>query len=51
MATGFQALLTDGVLALLGIVLIIPLFVPSRWRRRADGEDGFAPRTSISLLQ
>ena len=30
---GFEALLFDGVLALAGLVMIIPLFVPSRWRR------------------
>ena len=33
--TGFEALLFDGVLALAGLVMIIPLFVPSRWRSRA----------------
>jgi hypothetical protein len=33
--TGFEAMLFDGVLALAGLALIIPLFVPSRWRRRA----------------
>jgi hypothetical protein len=32
---GFQNLLFDGVLALAGLALIIPLFVPSRWRSRA----------------
>ena len=31
--TGFEALLFHGVLALAGLVMIIPLFVPSRWRR------------------
>ena len=35
---GFTTLLTNGILALLGAVMIIPLFVPSRWRRRAEGE-------------
>ena len=30
---GFEDLLFDGVLALAGLALIIPLFVPSRWRR------------------
>src|ERR1700730_11424700 len=34
-ATGFEALLFDGVLALAGLAMIIPLFVPSRWRSRA----------------
>ena len=33
-STGFEALLFDGVLALAGLAMIIPLFVPSRWRRR-----------------
>ena len=31
---GFQAMLFDGVLALLGAAMIIPLFVPARWRHR-----------------
>jgi hypothetical protein len=35
--TGFEALLFDGVLALAGLVMVVPLFVPSRWRRRAAG--------------
>jgi hypothetical protein len=33
--TGFEAMLFDGVLALAGLAMIIPLFVPSRWRRTA----------------
>jgi hypothetical protein len=33
--TGFETMLFDGVLALVGLAMIIPLFVPSRWRRRA----------------
>ena len=32
--TGFEDLLFNGVLALAGLALIIPLFVPSRWRSR-----------------
>jgi hypothetical protein len=37
--TGFEAMLFDGVLALVGLAMIIPLFVPSRWRsRRAVAE-------------
>ena len=31
---GFEAMLFDGVLALAGLAMIAPLFVPSRWRRR-----------------
>jgi len=30
--TGFQVMLFDGVLALAGAAMIIPLFIPSRWR-------------------
>jgi len=30
--TGFEAMLFDGILAMAGLVMIIPLFVPSRWR-------------------
>ena len=38
---GFRALLVSGVLALLGAAMIVPLFVPARWRsaRTPDGED------------
>lgn len=32
---GFETMLFNGVLALAGLAMIIPLFVPSRWRRRA----------------
>jgi hypothetical protein len=39
--TGFEALLFDGVLAMAGVAMIIPLFVPSRWRSRpAAGRPG-----------
>jgi hypothetical protein len=31
--SGFGDMLFDGVLALAGLAMIIPLFVPSRWRR------------------
>src|SRR6266571_8220072 len=33
---GFEAMLFDGVLALAGLAMIIPLFVPSRWRGRRE---------------
>lgn len=35
---GFEALLMSGLLAMLGIALVIPLFIPSRWRRPARAE-------------
>ncbi len=31
---GFEAMLFNGVLAAAGFVLVVPLFIPSRWRRR-----------------
>lgn len=52
-AGGLHLLLADGVLALLGMVLIIPAFIPSRWRpasetdlgldRGSGGDDDEAP--------
>jgi hypothetical protein len=34
--SGFEAMLFDGVLALVGLAMVVPLFVPSRWRRKRD---------------
>lgn len=34
----WQTLLLNGVLALLGMAMIIPLFVPSRWHRYSDAD-------------
>jgi hypothetical protein len=49
---GFRMLLAGGSLALLGAVMIIPLFVPSRWRGgRARYDDGFARPSERGLLQ
>jgi hypothetical protein len=39
-AAGLHLLLTDGVLALLGMVLIIPAFVPARWRPASETDLG-----------
>lgn len=36
---GFKDLLVAGVLAMLGIAMVIPLFVPSRWYRFTREED------------
>jgi hypothetical protein len=30
---GFEAMLINGLLAVVGLALIVPLFIPSRWRR------------------
>lgn len=50
LATGLHTLLAGGLLALLGMVMIVPLFVPSRWRRRGD-RDEFSRPTANSLLE
>jgi hypothetical protein len=34
---GFEAMLINGVLAAAGLALVVPLFIPSRWRRRPAG--------------
>jgi hypothetical protein len=38
-AAGLTYLLFNGVLALLGAAMIVPLAIPSRWRRRRYDED------------
>jgi hypothetical protein len=52
-AFGFGIMLTSGVLALAGAAMIVPLFVPSRWRRRyADDDDDYADEPSgIGLMR
>ncbi len=50
-ASGFGAMLTSGTLALAGAAMIVPLFVPSRWRRRYDEDDDYADEPSeIGLM-
>jgi hypothetical protein len=46
--TGFEAMLFDGVLALAGLILIIPLFIPSRWagRRAVPPTEPYAGTTT-----
>jgi hypothetical protein len=46
---GFRTMLTGGILALLGAVMIIPMFVPSRWRRREQADE-FAPAVTGELV-
>jgi hypothetical protein len=52
-AVGFHSMLTSGVLAALGAAMIVPLFVPSRWRRRyVEDDDEFADEaSSIGLMR
>jgi hypothetical protein len=47
--TGFEALLFDGVLAMAGLAMIIPLFVPSRWRSRPAAAGPGTPVTYPDL--
>lgn len=52
--SGFQALLVNGVLALAGMAMIIPLLVPSRWHRYSEdgdeAEDGLSAPATTGLL-
>lgn len=50
-AAGFASLLTTGVLALAGAVMVVPLFVPSRWRRRPAEFDYADEPSDIGLLR
>jgi hypothetical protein len=51
-AVGFGEMLTSGVLALIGAAMIVPLFVPSRWRRRYVGEDYYSDEpTGVGLMR
>jgi len=44
---GFEAMLFDGILALAGLVLIIPLFIPSRWvGKRTPAPEPYAGTTT-----
>jgi len=50
---GFRALLAGGTLTLLGAAMIVPLFLPSRWRGTGGedvGEEAEAPVTETSGL-
>jgi hypothetical protein len=55
-ATGLSYLLFNGVLGLLGAVMLIPMAVPSRWRRRDeyvdddDDDDNLSVHTALGLI-
>lgn len=42
-ASGFTFLLFSGILGLIGAAMVIPLVIPSRWRRRAYEADELDP--------
>ncbi len=37
--SGFESMLSGGALAAVGLALLIPLFVPSRWRSRSRADE------------
>jgi hypothetical protein len=45
--TGFEAMLMNGVLAAAGLALVVPLFIPSRWRSRTRLSAASAPSTGL----
>jgi hypothetical protein len=50
-AAGFASLLTTGVLVLVGAVMVVPLFVPSRWRRQPAEYDYADEPSEIGLIR
>jgi hypothetical protein len=44
---GFQILLYDGLLGMAGLAMIVPLFIPSRWRRAPGAAVYAAPDPSM----
>jgi hypothetical protein len=53
-AAGLTYLLDNGVLIMLGVVMMVPLFVPSRWRRLdeyvADEDEDFSVPAALGLV-
>lgn len=53
-AAGFTALLSSGALALVGAAMIIPLFMPSRWRGRGEEveelDDEYATSAELGMV-
>jgi hypothetical protein len=51
---GFEAMLFNGILAAAGLAMIVPLFIPSRWRRQARPQgtepDAAQAKPSTGLL-
>jgi Na+/H+ antiporter NhaD/arsenite permease-like protein len=50
-AAGFGSMLTSGVLVVVGAVMVVPLFVPSRWRRRYADDDYADEPSQIGLMR
>ena len=50
-AAGFGSMLATGMLALAGAAMVVPLFVPSRWRRGGGEDDYVDIPTGIGLMR
>jgi hypothetical protein len=48
---GFEAMLMNGVLAAAGLALVVPLFIPSRWRPRHDAMTPAEARDATQVLE
>jgi hypothetical protein len=48
---GFEAMLMNGVLAAAGLALVVPLFIPSRWRARPDAMTPAEARDATQVLE
>ena len=48
---GFEAMLMNGLLAAAGLALIVPLFIPSRWRRTPVRAVGYAGEGDTQVLE
>jgi hypothetical protein len=53
-AAGFSTMLSSGVLLLLGVAMIIPIFMPSRWRSNVteveDYSEDYAATSALGLV-
>jgi hypothetical protein len=47
---GYEAMLFNGILGAAGLAMIIPMFVPSRWRTRGDEAEATAAEDYVSNL-
>jgi hypothetical protein len=50
-AAGFASMLGSAILALAGLMMVIPLFGPSRWRREYAEEDYTDVPAAIGLVK
>jgi len=48
---GFEAMLMNGVLAAAGLALVVPLFIPSRWRGRSSALTAAEARDATQVLE